>query len=162
VKICSLNNRTDFYEPAQTDESCFFCEDEIERSNPTESNPRKLVWCVGCKVYYCEAHWSSQPLHIGKNKRSDDHVQTSPSIKKWVSDLIDTPTGERQEKLDKDMRHLWFGINVHSRKSFVNDNLYTELLLQSSFPSYTEQFPCLLSFVGTTGSGKSTIIVSFT
>jgi hypothetical protein len=55
---------------------------------------------------------------------------------------------------------FWFGANLKEGTFHLNSDRYGDIILSSAFPDRTKQFPSLVSFIGTTGAGKSTLIVS--
>jgi ABC-type multidrug transport system fused ATPase/permease subunit len=68
---------------------------------------------------------------------------------------------------EEDLRTLWFSVRIEDQSeasqgldpSFVYTDCYPELMKATKFDGLTAQFPSLVSFVGQTGAGKSTLIV---
>jgi hypothetical protein len=150
--------RTATSEPPLTSPECFKCNEETV-DNPY--NLEKLLYCNQCEVYYCDTHWEQADLHKPTRPTAHNHVKTQPHIKEWARFIIDGPPHKQLAELhEKDMENLWFGIDVKTCKSHVNPNLYMSFILSSQFQHHSEQFSSLISFIGPTGAGKSTIIVS--
>lgn len=125
----------------------------------------------------CKRHWFNEiPHELG----SAEHVRLRPAdirelisaawaaseVKKrdapgeqdWLSDA--TGTNELWTLQGREAS-LWFGIDTASRKSFVNQELPIDLLHGSSETRFGNQFPCIVSFLGSTGAGISSLIVSY-
>jgi len=68
--------------------------------------------------------------------------------------IVSAPDGNNHLR---DSISKWFGVNVNSSGvSLRITSRYRELSMATDFT--WEQYPCLISFVGETGSGKSTLI----
>jgi flagellar biosynthesis GTPase FlhF len=145
-------------EPPLASSECFKCNDE-RIDNP--DNLEQLSYCSKCDEYYCNTHWEQADLHKPTSRKAYQHVKTQPHVREWVRLLIDGPPHKQLTELhEKEMENLWFGIDVKTSKSHVNTNLYMSFILSSQFQPHSEQFSSLISFIGPTGAGKSTIIVS--
>jgi ABC-type multidrug transport system fused ATPase/permease subunit len=144
--------------PPSASPECFKC---IYERIDNPHNLEQLLFCSQCEVYYCNTHWDQADLHKPTSPKAHQHVKTQPHAMEWVGLLIDGPPHKQQKELhEKEMENLWFGIDVKASKSHVNSNLYMSFILSSQFQPHSEQFSSLISFVGPTGAGKSTIIVS--
>lgn len=126
-----------------------------------------VSFCPVCAINYCEEHWKSQPLHQQpqENQRSMygvPHERTDPNLVERILSIIE-PTASEQEQqqmhLDDD-NTSWFGVLADSAGElyFHDWGRYEEFLAQSRAGSKGVQFPGLISFVGPTGAGKSTIV----
>jgi hypothetical protein len=81
----------------------------------------------------------------------------------------DESNSHEEELHEKDLGTLWFSVRIvdgaegsHLQASnpvFIYTDCYTKLLKLSKFDRPTAQFPSLVSFIGQTGAGKSTLIV---
>ncbi|KAK4071116.1 hypothetical protein Purlil1_13511 [Purpureocillium lilacinum] len=142
---------------------------------PATHDDAQLIWCVGCKKTICEPHWTMERSH---KLRRPEHIRLRPAdIKKslpqarlareaeemddawakgWLSDVADPD--QLRELQKKEARNVWFGVDTQSRKSFVNQGLLLDLLRRSGRMHFGNQFPCIVSFLGATGAGKSSII----
>lgn len=104
-----------------------------------------------------------------------------------VEVILDSNRNSKDESRlhEEDLRTLWFSVRIEDKSksvrvedqskpvrvedqskssqqvnpSFVYTDCYTELLKTSGFDRSTSQFPSLVSFIGQTGAGKSTLIV---
>ncbi|OAQ83700.1 patatin-like phospholipase domain-containing protein [Purpureocillium lilacinum] len=151
------------------DRPCSYCKEQ-----PAALNTAELHWCKGCKKTICKRHWFNEiPHELG----SAEHVRLRPAdirelisaawaaseVKKrdapgeqdWLSDA--TGTNELWTLQGREAS-LWFGIDTASRKSFVNQELPIDLLRGSSETRFGNQFPCIVSFLGSTGAGISSLI----
>jgi hypothetical protein len=86
-------------------------------------------------------------------------------IHAWVQSTLNSKIGlAEQHRLHReDLSSLWFGLDIGNRPTaarFVTTNVYGDLMKSSTFSDKSQQFPSLVSFVGPTGAGKSTLIVS--
>jgi flagellar biosynthesis GTPase FlhF len=108
--------------------------------------------------------WDSHSLTY--NKHSSNHQQTPVSQNERVEEIDRDLFNERndEEHSQEHQRNLstfWFGVNSKDSTARIT-GVYGEIVLSSRFPEKSKQFPSLVSFVGTTGAGKSTLIVRLT
>ncbi|KAL5000028.1 hypothetical protein BDV10DRAFT_183901 [Aspergillus recurvatus] len=74
--------------------------------------------------------------------------------KRWHKD-----DGEAQlEQHKNNLPSFWFGADFINGSFRINSDLYGDIILSSAFQDREKQFPSLVSFIGSTGSGKSTLI----
>ncbi len=137
---------------------CTFC--FVEKTRCTD--PKKLLWCPGCQIYYCTPHWGKNPLHL--ISWQINHVKVRSDVSEWVSALTPALGGkDEQAKLHQEESiRFWFGVDATAHKSSFNENLFMELMIEcqtARVPKNSNLFPYLISFVGPTGAGKSTIVV---
>jgi hypothetical protein len=126
-----------------------------------ENRPAQLSYCSECKKSYCITHWDSQVLH---EEEGSLHRKIDVSLCIWTETLLNNRIDdERQHKLhEDDLMYYWFGLSTSYGKEkpgFKMSDVYIDLISSSNFPNRNHQFPSLISFVGPTGAGKSTLIV---
>lgn len=127
---------------------------------PTHSGSPK--YCPACKEVYCDTCYDSQRPHRIEANRLNGHEKTDLDTANFVLALFNINFGaEEQKRQHQDnIRTKWFGTSVDNEqsKSYFHDfGGFLRLLHESKLPA-NQQFPSLVSFVGRTGSGKSTLI----
>ncbi|OCL10313.1 hypothetical protein AOQ84DRAFT_402023 [Glonium stellatum] len=142
---------------------CF--EDDPEISCASCDVPAKTK--CSCGEDYCEEcykrHLLRRPAHFKLDKRLQ-------SVWKWVSGkceiLMDDVSQHTQFERDEGAK--WFGLHIEKRDTnriarIVETARFTSLAEDSIYKAHaspSRQFPRLVSFVGETGAGKSTLIRS--
>jgi ABC-type transport system involved in cytochrome bd biosynthesis fused ATPase/permease subunit len=96
---------------------------------------------------------------------SSSHQQLSVAQSEWLQEIdrevFQHPDEEEHsEQHQQNLKTYWFGMNYNDGTSQVNNSVYGDIILSSRFRDKTKQFPSLVSFIGATGAGKSTLIVS--
>jgi energy-coupling factor transporter ATP-binding protein EcfA2 len=127
---------------------------------------RKQDWvsfCPVCNFNYCQTHWDSQPLHRERlTVNGVPHEKTNPDLAKRITSVIEPSVNDAEQNqlhiADDDT--TWFGVlpDQAGELMFHDFGRYEEFLAQSMFTPKSAQFPSLISFVGPTGAGKSTIV----
>ena len=125
-----------------------------------------VSFCPVCEFHYCSAHWDSQLLHQRQIvKDGVPHERTDPRLAKRVKSIIEPSWTDDQQiqhhRADEDT--TWFGVlpdpnGLPNQLLFHDFGRYESFMEQSTFNPKSIQFPSLVSFVGPTGSGKSTIV----
>ena len=124
-----------------------------------------VSYCPACSFHFCRDHWDGQPLHHGQRLVNGvPHEKTDPLVAKKVKSIIEPSISEEEQaqlhRADDDT--TWFGVlpdaTDTSQRLFHDFGRYEEFLSQSMFSPKSGQFPSLISFVGPTGAGKSTIV----
>ncbi len=164
--------------PTTTKEECPICENRF---------PKNFWFCGVCKLVYCEGCWEMQAPHRMKSKHpaSTPHEQTPLDIADKVGNVL-APTEDvrqREELHREDEDTAWFGISflcycaanvqvvqltVAAGIERLNDS--SQLLLQDygRLNDFLDEWkarkysgprtPSLVSFVGQTGAGKSSLV----
>ena len=91
------------------------------------------------------------------------HQQAS-GIHYWVQSTLNSnvESAEQQKLHSEDLASLWFGLDIGNgltSAKFISTDVYGDLITLSTYPDRAQQFPSLVSFIGPTGAGKSTLIV---
>ncbi|KAI1771432.1 hypothetical protein F4818DRAFT_454557 [Hypoxylon cercidicola] len=143
---------------------CVLCEKDFD------------VWyCNACTISFCEKCWGMQLLHR-KPRGRIPHEKTNPGVAIIVHNALSPPVDpEVCEQLYKaDASTAWFGVKRPDDGSpvmFQDYGRFTELMTAThpmrKNPGFLERWtdisrdkrtPSLISFVGQTGAGKSTLI----
>ena len=122
-----------------------------------------VSFCPVCSFNYCAEHWDSQMLHRSRRPTSGiPHEKTNPHVAKQILSIIEPCSDEvLQESLHRaDEETTWFGVlpDQAGRLSLHDFGRYEEFLSESTFSPRSGQYPSLISFIGKTGAGKSTIV----
>ncbi|KAI1124855.1 hypothetical protein F5Y10DRAFT_284739 [Nemania abortiva] len=147
-------------------------------TNTCESCEEQLhnVWfCNICTLNFCQICWDAQVVHK-KLHKGTPHEKTSPDTAAKVHNVLSPPTDElvRSNLYRADASTAWFGIERPDDSSapiFHNYGRFTELMEATDpirkNPTFVEEMsgvdrdrrtPSLVSFVGQTGAGKSSLI----
>ncbi|KAK4446666.1 acyl transferase/acyl hydrolase/lysophospholipase [Podospora aff. communis PSN243] len=148
-------------EPSVTAQAeCSVCDDTL---------PEKLSFCGVCELAFCDKCWDTQATHGEKSKArvSTPHVKTPPDTAKKVGSVLN-PTEDRKKREmlhREDENTAWFGIE---RQNDSNPLLLQDYGRLNDFldnwdaerdPStFSPRIPSLVSFVGQTGAGKSSLV----
>jgi hypothetical protein len=145
---------------------------EINADAPGELLPREcegcntdvnLSWCHICDVTVCDECWGRQAAHGPGRKQQTrgNHEQTELGLRDIINWIL-RPNNEG----DTDGRHAmdyitkWFGVTIQPGDegdvSLQTTPRYRELSVGGGVEQ--NQYPALISFVGETGAGKSTLI----
>ena len=123
----------------------------------------RVSFCPVCNFNYCQTHWDSQPLHRQRlTVNGVPHEKTNPDLAKRITSVIEPSVNDAEQNqlhiADDDT--TWFGVlpDQAGELMFHDFGRYEEFLAQSIFTPKSAQFPSLISFVGPTGAGKSTIV----
>jgi len=138
----------------------------IDCENPRCDKSSALVYhCVDCASNYCSLCWPLQgPHRPGKVGRDGvPHEKTSLEIVNRLRNILqpqETST-TLHELHTKDHQCKWFGVtrDQSSRLRFHDHGRYSALISSiSPTAQHVHRYPQLVSFIGVTNAGKSTII----
>jgi len=141
-------------------EVCEVCDRHVPDNVPV------LFWCNVCEQVLCDDCWDLQPVHRKKTTHRTK-VKTHERTELKIADLIlsifsaGRDVEEQLHGHENNLDTKWFGV-ISSDDEQLNPQLYNferfRALIYGSFVDSTNQFPSLISFVGDTGAGKSTLI----
>ena len=125
-----------------------------------------VAYCSNCGAQFCSYHWAEQWVHRDKSdqrlKDGVPHEKTDPWLANKIKTIIEPSLSQdEQNRLhQEDEDTTWFGVMPDNagKLMFHDFGRYEQSSLQSRFPQKSSQYPSLISFVGTTGTGKSTLI----
>lgn len=113
---------------------------------------------------FCDTCWHMQGPHKPGRKGPDGlpHEKADPNIVKRLKEILNPPTdlAEQQSLHVEDEDTAWFGVGRDSTgRSILEDfGRYATIMADSNTGEYRLRYPRLVSFIGQTGAGKSTLI----
>ncbi|PVI02430.1 hypothetical protein DM02DRAFT_701953 [Periconia macrospinosa] len=123
------------------------------------------IWnCAYCDMNFCDSCWSKQGPHkLGRTGPDGlPHEKTNPKIIKRLKDILSPPSDQgAQETLHvEDEDTTWFGLarDTHNKPFFQDYGRYASIMADSNTVEHQSRYPQLVSFIGQTGAGKSTLI----
>jgi len=136
------------------------------------NNPIVLSWCSNCCIVLCDDCWDKAPGHkpqkvnpLACGIRANHHKVPLETASMLAS--LMTPTSNTASDHVDALESKWFGVTVsqqgdgddmekHQGVHLDITSRYRELSMDSK--STEHQFPALVSFIGETGSGKSSLV----
>ncbi|TKA70619.1 hypothetical protein B0A55_07579 [Friedmanniomyces simplex] len=124
------------------------------------------VWhCVDCDSSYCSDCWPRQGPHKPNKKGRDGvpHEKTNPHVVRRLKETLNpTRKPEEIQKLhEQDASTKWFGVarDLTGRPNFEDYGRYASLMSSiSPIEGLGNRYPQLVSFIGVTNAGKSSLI----
>ncbi|RGP77832.1 hypothetical protein FLONG3_4008 [Fusarium longipes] len=126
------------------------------------NGPYKAWKCVQCDDFFCNDCWPKERPHrpgkVGIDGR--EHEKVDEDIVHRLQQIFGQPTAEEQHRRHtNDINTTWFGVTKEHDQPYLHySNRLVDILRESQMGAFTERFPQLVSFVGQTGAGKSTVI----
>jgi predicted acylesterase/phospholipase RssA/energy-coupling factor transporter ATP-binding protein EcfA2 len=121
--------------------------------------------CSPCGLTFCDQCWDKQRAHKkvrAQNQGGIPHEKTNPAVAKTIETTLEPIlSDEEQEKLHvQDQDTFWFGAGKDEQDDMVfqDHGRYANLMAEQSSRKRKLRYPALVSFVGQTGAGKSTLI----
>ncbi|KAI8948038.1 hypothetical protein F4801DRAFT_474669 [Xylaria longipes] len=125
-----------------------------------------LNFCTGCNEYYCNNCWEKRRAHRDGKQLGPGgipHEQVSPNVVERVDACVAGPENEAEEREqhENDQDTTWFGLD---REDDGGDPVlseyrrYAAIMMANATETSNVQYPALVSFVGQTNAGKSTLI----
>ena len=127
------------------DRNCEDCE------SPQSNN---VSWCQDCKMRFCENCWPRAPPHKRKIK---GHEKVDLETLYMLQSLMGKKENDRQEHLQAEGSR-WFGINFNGPVALDITERYRKIAMANTDIRHREAYPALVSFVGETGAGKSSLV----
>ncbi|KAF2134377.1 hypothetical protein P153DRAFT_402048 [Dothidotthia symphoricarpi CBS 119687] len=123
------------------------------------------IWdCSYCGMSFCDQCWDEQGPHQSGRTGPDGlpHEKANPTIVKRLKNILTPPQahGEQQTLHVEDEDTTWFGLarDNQNRPIFQDYGRYSAIMADSNSGEYKLRYPQLVSFIGQTGAGKSTLI----
>lgn len=127
--------------------------------------PKVPIWnCSYCDMNFCDDCWGRQGPHKPGRTGPDGlpHEKANPTIVRRLKDILTPPRdhGEQQTLHTEDEDTTWFGLSRDylDRPVFQDYGRYSAIMADSNSGEYKFRYPQLVSFIGQTGAGKSTLI----
>jgi energy-coupling factor transporter ATP-binding protein EcfA2 len=147
---------------------------EHEEPDPEDTQPKVCencecektpIWnCSYCDMNFCDQCWGKQGPHKAGRTGPDGlpHEKANPTIVRRLKDILTPPKdpGQQQNLHIEDEDTTWFGLGRDnpSRPVFQDYGRYSAIMADSNSGEYKFRYPQLVSFIGQTGAGKSTLI----
>ncbi|KAI0124847.1 hypothetical protein BJ170DRAFT_478611 [Xylariales sp. AK1849] len=121
--------------------------------------------CIQCNNFaFCNTHWSEWILHqegaVGWDGRQ--HEKSDPGVVQRLRQILEPTKSEVEHDKDIQMddRTTWFGVGRDSsnRPIFEDYGRFATIMTESQSAEMGHRYPQLVSFIGQTGAGKSTVI----
>lgn len=139
--------------PEQPKKICEYCEEE-----------KSPIWnCAYCSANLCDICWDKQlPHKPGKLVDGLPHEKADPNVVERLKSIL-TPS---KEQCEQQMLHIededttWFGMarNSQNQPVFQDYGRYPAMMADTNTGDHKLRYPQLVSFIGQTGAGKSTLI----
>ncbi|CAO2647539.1 Nn.00g084610.m01.CDS01 [Neocucurbitaria sp. VM-36] len=123
------------------------------------------IWnCSYCGMDFCDPCWGQQGPHKPGRKGPDGlpHEKADPTIVRRLKDILTPPTDHSEQRTlhIEDEDTTWFGLakDNQGRSTFEDYGRYSAIMADSNTGEHESRYPQLVSFIGQTGAGKSTLI----
>lgn len=126
----------------------------------------ELFYCGFCNLNFCAASWKSQAVHKPGHHTATGvpHEQVDVADAEKILGCLKQTASETELGAlhDKDETSCWFGINIdhinHGSPVFEDFGRFATLVAESSTGKFAVRYPGLISFIGETGAGKSSLV----
>ena len=124
----------------------------------------QLHFCWPCNTVFCDNCWFLQRPHKKRAQPTGGvpHEQTDPSVAKKIRNALEADLTDMEQAMlhIKDEDTSWFGAwkDEQDNMVFQDYGRYANLMADTSARERKLRYPALVSFVGQTGAGKSTLI----
>lgn len=114
-------------------------------------------WCSICDITVCDTCWEKQLAHSTDDGRVP-HAKCEPELQKLIERLKPASYSDSRRLGESSFQFntKWFGVRIMSPTNAALET--TSRFNDISMSILDNKFPSLISFVGETGSGKSTLI----
>jgi energy-coupling factor transporter ATP-binding protein EcfA2 len=128
-----------------------------------EEHRTNLSWCSICGCWFCESCWDKERAHWPRKNPTVAAIHQKTNVR--IAKLVDSILHPRADIENSKKRHRenratkWIGVSTdeHGTPTMKDFRRFEDLAFDQENPS-EEQFPSLVTFVGSTGAGKSTLI----
>ncbi|TKA29096.1 hypothetical protein B0A54_16206 [Friedmanniomyces endolithicus] len=138
---------------------------EVCEDDRCGSQQQPVSHCVDCDSSYCSECWPRQGPHKPNKKGRDGvpHEKTNPHVVRRLKETLNpTRKPEQIQKLhEQDASTKWFGVarDLTGRPNFEDYGRYASLMSSiSPIEGQGNRYPQLVSFIGVTNAGKSSLI----
>ncbi|KAI0888236.1 uncharacterized protein GGS22DRAFT_95044 [Annulohypoxylon maeteangense] len=135
--------------------ACFTC----------KSTGKQTYSCIQCNnLSFCNDCWSQWVLHlpgaVGYDNRP--HEKANAQVVQRLRQILEPSKNENdhEQELQSDDDTTWFGVGRDSANQpvFQDHGRFANLMSESQTQDLGNRYPQLVSFIGQTGAGKSTLI----
>ncbi|KAL3429839.1 hypothetical protein BDV09DRAFT_202723 [Aspergillus tetrazonus] len=123
----------------------------------------RCYFCYPCGHVFCDRCWGRSPPHVRKRVQGGiPHEKTDPRLAKIIEQTLEVELDEKQQSWMhlKDENSSWFGTMRDDDDDMVfhDHGRFADLMAEMSARKRQVRYPGLVSFVGQTGAGKSTVV----
>lgn len=123
----------------------------------------RCYFCYPCGHVFCDRCWGRSPPHVRKRVQGGiPHEKTDPRLAKIIEQTLEVELDEKQQSWMhlKDENSSWFGTTRDDDDDMVfhDHGRFADLMAEMSARKRQVRYPGLVSFVGQTGAGKSTVV----
>jgi hypothetical protein len=121
-------------------------------------------FCYPCGYIFCLKCWKQSPPHKRQRVQGGiPHEKADPRLSKIIEQTLEADMDEQtQTRLHfQDESTTWFGINSDEDDEdlvFQDYGRFADLIAEMASRKRQRRYPGLVSFVGQTGAGKSTLV----
>lgn len=136
----------------------------IGKCEGCDSCSRKAYFCAFCDGYFCDIAWPKERSHKPGRVGPDGlpHEKADPEVVSRLKETFSPPSDSNElEALHIDDEDTtWFSIarNSSNLPTFQDHGRYATLMANSALLEHGTRYPQLVSFIGQTGAGKSTLV----
>jgi energy-coupling factor transporter ATP-binding protein EcfA2 len=126
-------------------------------------NRDSKTWhCTQCDCDYCDECWAQQGPHKPGKKGQSSHEKADLGVVQRYESMLTPPNDSREQREQhlEDQKSAWFGIvrDEHDKPMFFDYGTYSSIIADTTTVDCPTRYPQLVSFIGQTGAGKSTIV----
>ncbi|KAK8002141.1 hypothetical protein PG991_014363 [Apiospora marii] len=125
----------------------------------------KTYTCIQCNnLAFCDPCWPRWVLHVPGAVGWDGkpHEKADPMVIHRLRQILEPVRTEEEHEAelleDEDTTWLGFGRDANGRSVLHDYGRFAAIMGETTAEDTTERFPQLVSFIGETGAGKSTLI----
>ncbi|KAL4986567.1 hypothetical protein BDW68DRAFT_197978 [Aspergillus falconensis] len=123
----------------------------------------RCYFCYPCGHVFCDKCWGKSPPHVRQRVQGGiPHEKTDPRLAKIIEQTLEVELDEKQQSWMhlNDENSSWFGTlrDDDDDMVFHDHGRFADLMAEMSARKRQLRYPGLVSFVGQTGAGKSTVV----